>query len=172
MPRLIDLTGRKFGRLTVEHLSGRDHGQTVWTCRCVCGNTKQIVSGSLTRGHTRSCGCLLLEHLGSGRARYRHGDAVGGRVTPELTSWMGMNNRCNNPRGQDYKDYGGRGIRICERWKLYENFLADLGRKPSPRHSIDRIDVNGDYEPENCCWATPVQQRRNQRRYLARRHAA
>ena len=150
MPRLIDLTGRKFGRLTVEHLSGRDHGQTVWTCRCVCGNTKQIVSGSLTRLR----------------------DAVGGRVTPELTSWMGMNNRCNNPRGQDYKDYGGRGIRICERWKLYENFLADLGRKPSPRHSIDRIDVNGDYEPENCCWATPVQQRRNQRRYLARRHAA
>lgn len=93
---------------------------------------------------------------------FRHGEAVGEKITPELRAWYGMHERCYCPTHQKYKIYGARGIRVCKRWRIdFRNFLADMGRRPSPRHSIDRIRVNGHYSPKNCRWATPEEQQRN-----------
>jgi hypothetical protein len=102
------------------------------------------------------------------RARLQtHGDATVNQLTPEYRAWSSMRSRCSLPTNKNWESYGGRGIRVCERWGAFENFLADMGRRPSPRHSLDRIDVNGNYEPGNCRWATWSQQRLNQRRVLA-----
>ena len=98
------------------------------------------------------------------RTLLRHGETVGGHPSREYIAWHSMKGRCLNPKNGKYKDYGGRGISICKRWMTFENFLLDMGRKPSPRHSIERSDVNGNYQPGNCVWGTPVQQARNTRK--------
>ena len=100
-----------------------------------------------------------------GARSYKHGHAARGGQTPEWTSWRAMTERCTNPRHVGFKYYGARGVKVCAQWASFETFLADMGPKPTPRHAIDRINPDGDYEPSNCRWATPAEQRRNQRPY-------
>jgi len=155
MVKSIDRTGHVFGRWTA---LSRVSGQRKWLCRCECGTVKTVATSHLRQGKSRSCGCLEKE-LTSARAK-THG--MSGTV--EHRTWMSMRDRCRNPKAAHYDCYGGRGITVCERWiNSFENFYEDMGPRPSSRHSIDRIDVNGHYEPGNCRWATIAEQRRNTR---------
>ncbi len=169
MSRAIPMLGRIFGRLSVVATAPRNRfNQIQWTCNCQCGTQGIVVNGvQLRDGKSQSCGCLSTERIA--RLNLRHGKASGGTISPELTAWYNMMGRCSDPADKAYKRYGGRGIRVCSRWLNVDNFLVDMGPRPSVRHSVDRIDPNGDYEPSNCRWATPkVQQnnRTNNRRIL------
>ena len=164
------LAGKRFGRLTVECYVGRAESHPINLCRCDCGNIKRVRSEALLRGATRSCGCLQREYAQSGKARLRHGHSVGGRVTPEYKPWECLNVRCRNPRHPDYKDYGGRGIKI--EFASFEEFLAYVDPKPTVQHSIDRIDVNGNYAVGNVRWATSKEQQANRRPRSEWRRAA
>lgn len=162
MSTIKDLTGKRFGRLIVLSRSENDkHGHSRWECKCECGKIRVINSGSLLSIKTKSCGCLRDEKVISRRTT--HGHSLKGKIHPLFLNWIAMRQRCNNDKNKAYKDYGGRGIKVCERWNEFENFLEDMGEKPSNLHSIDRIDVNGNYEPSNCRWATTIEQGRNKR---------
>lgn len=144
----IDLTGRKIGMIFVQRYAGNGR----WTCLCECGTVKNV--GRTTLRGVKSCGCAR-------RGNLKHGK----RHTSEYTSWVAMRSRCNNPKNNRYHSHGGRGIVVCERWQnSFENFLADMGNKPSSRHSLDRTDNSGNYCAENCRWASPKVQSRNTRR--------
>lgn len=133
----------------------------MWACKCDCGNTKTLKSIVLRRGLSQSCGCLKLEVLVERSTKHGHSPAKGG-FSPTYHSWTAMMQRCTNQNSERYKDYGGRGIAVCERWHEFANFLADMGEKPF-RKSLDRIDNSGNYEPANCRWATFKAQGRNKR---------
>ena len=158
--RYKDRSGDVIGRLTVLHCVGvKGPKNAIWLCRCSCGETCNATTTSL-RLSTRSCGCMKRE---SDRNRFRK---HGMDRTPEHMAWMAMNRRVRNKNQKYYHLYGGRGISICERWSGecgFSNFLADMGKKPSQSHSLDRINVNGNYEPSNCRWATSAEQARNKR---------
>jgi len=141
---------KKFGKLTtIEYL-----GKSKWKCLCDCGNFTEVHSQSLRTGNTKSCGCLKIEKA------TKHG-YVG---TPIYRCYNSMKNRCYNINNPSYSDYGGRGIKVCERWKdSFNNFLVDMGERPSKDYSIDRIDNDGNYEPNNCKWSTAKEQNRNNR---------
>lgn len=157
--RLIDLTGRTFGRLTVLHRVETPPGRKkagYWQCRCSCGETTVVVSGNLRSGNSRSCGCLDRE-VTSARST-KHGLS---QKIPEYRIWSSMRDRCRNPKNPKYSYYGGRGITVCERWDDFSLFLSDMGRRPSPKHSVERVDNSKGYSPDNCIWATKMVQARN-----------
>ncbi len=159
---ILDLIGHKFGRLKVEAFAGRNkYGMSVWSCVCECGNTGVYVGTHLRQAKVQSCGCLRRELLSERQTK--HGMTI--TNMPEYRSWSHMIRRCTNPKDARYADYGGRGIKVCDRWlNDVHAFFADMGPRPSPKHSIDRIDNSGNYEPGNCRWATPPEQIRNTRR--------
>ena len=156
------LIGDRFGKLTVlEFLPER---RTL--CRCDCGADTIVWRGNLPRGSTTSCGCVRRAMYAAGGPSLRHGHArrFHGEKSSEYRSWTMMINRCVNPNATQYRYYGGRGVSVCDRWRdSFEAFLADMGVKPTPQHSIDRINPHGDYEPDNCRWATRLEQRHNRR---------
>lgn len=162
--RLI-LTGRKFGRWTVGDLDTERSGRSSYFwCTCECGTRRSVFGASMTTGVSKSCGCLRDERTADRNRRSAKHHESGATITPEYRIWKGMKDRCENDRSKDYMRYGGRGIRVCERWRhSYDEFLADMGRRPSQKHSIDRINVHLDYTPGNCRWATSVEQGNNKR---------
>lgn len=150
---MIDLTGEKIGKLTVLKESERRGGSRVWLCVCECGNTTEVRQGKLRGKETKSCGCLR------NKDKITHGKTD----SKEYYAWKNMLNRCNRPMTRGYKHYGGRGIKVCERWNDFNKFIKDMGDKPSNKHSIERKDTNGNYEPSNCLWADIKAQSRNKR---------
>jgi len=163
MSRAVDLTGSRFGSLTVlARADNNAQGSAQSLVRCECGNQKIVKNADLKRGSTVSCGCRRAHRLPL--MNMKHGAAKRGERRPEYGIWAGIIQRCTNPNLERYVDYGGRGITVCPRWtSSFEAFLLDVGARPSSIHSIDRIDPNGNYEPGNVRWATPIEQRHNRR---------
>jgi hypothetical protein len=162
-----DLTARQFGRLTVTHYSETRGGVAFWFCKCECGTELfEARAGSLRTGDTKSCGCLLRENgARNGRmsASHAHSHSENGGPSPTYNSWAGMLQRCSNPKHKGYSRYGGRGIKVCERWQKFENFLADMGERPAGK-TLDRFpNRDGDYEPGNARWATNAEQSSNRK---------
>lgn len=161
----VNLLGRVFGRLEVAERAGSNaKGQALWKCRCTCGNVKVVSAKHLVSGSSKSCGCLLAEYLVSDKGLTKHGHAKTSRSKPSraYVSWCQMHVRCTDVTGKDYARYGGRGIRVCARWKSFENFLADMGERPHAK-SLDRINNMRGYSPANCRWATAQEQAVNRR---------
>ena len=148
------MIGQRFGRLTVVELVGSTKsGKRKWLCRCDCGERTVSYTYNLRGGHTRSCGCL-------------HGEKHGKSGTPEYRAWSAMIERCANPNHQYFEYYGGRGIRVCAEWRAsFSAFFSDMGPKPTPQHTVDRVDGDKDYEPGNCRWADKYQQAQNRRQH-------
>ncbi|MEK6884571.1 MAG: hypothetical protein AABY22_33370 [Nanoarchaeota archaeon] len=156
-PKAKYLIGEKFFRLTVVDFSKMDEkGKSIWLCECQCGNFKEIRSSSLCFGSTNSCGCLAIEN---------HPKKHGLHKSSEYCCWTDMQGRCYNKNCKAYKNYGGRGIKVCEEWLNFENFYKDMGKRPKG-FTLDRIDNHGNYCKENCKWSTRSEQNRNHRRNI------
>ena len=154
--RFIDLTGLKFAKLTVLKRSEKRRSTgTLWDCLCDCGNHTVVDSLKLRTGHTKTCGCG--KYFGLGRST--HGMS---NKTRTYRTWKEMRNRCRNPNATQYKWYGGRGIKICDRWSNFELFLEDMGERPEGR-TLDRIDSDGNYCKANCKWSTAKEQAKTNR---------
>lgn len=160
MSELQDLTGQTFGRLKIISRAGNKGKYTAWNCLCDCENTKVVIGRSLKRGYTKSCGCLHKE------LTTKRSTTHGMSNSMEYRSWKMMIQRCTNPNNSNFKNYGERGITVCNQWMKFENFLGDMGLRRSLRYSIHRVNNDGNYEPLNCRWAPPSEQAINKRKSL------
>lgn len=154
-PHRLDLTGQQFGRWTVirKNETKTPSGEILWDCLCSCGTSRTVKARGLTSGRSQSCGCYHKERV----------SLHGMTGTGTFKSWESMLQRCLNTKAPDYPGYGGRGIKVCNRWMAsFDAFLSDMGRRPDGA-TLDREDVNGDYKPSNCRWATASRQQRNRR---------
>lgn len=162
MPKLIDLTTRRFGRLIViQRVFDNRYEKPVWLCKCDCGKEKIIYGNSLRMGATQSCGCLQIEIVT--HSNTKHGHSKNKKRSKIYSTWSDMIQRCTNPKDTGFHNYGGRGITVCKRWMKFENFLKDMGEPPTNKHQLDRIDNDKNYCKTNCCWSTRKQQQRNKR---------
>ena|ERR1039458_4159845 len=167
MGTFIDLKGQHFGRLTVLQRAPdhRNYPGAQWLCECSCGNQKVIYGQPLRKGTTKSCGCWQKDNP----SNLRHGYGRAGPRDSEYNAWVNMRARCNNPNTPQYADYGGRGITVDPAWDNFGQFLVDMGPKPTALHSLERVDNDEGYGPDNCCWASKEVQMSNRRDLGARR---
>lgn len=166
MPKFIDMAGKKLHRLTFIAPSRKsNHGHIQWKCVCDCGKTVICEGANVRSGNTKSCGCLEREVMS--HIKTTHGHTKGRTTTPTFRTWCAMWTRCTNPHQKDHRNYVDRGISVCARWEKFECFLADMGERP-PGMTLDRINPDGNYELENCRWATVLDQARNRRKPIPR----
>lgn len=160
----LNLIGRVFGKLSVIGQLIID-GRTRCQCSCECGKISYPIARTLLSGMSKSCGCGRGEF---NRSRTRHGASTRSSPTPEYQIWQAMTQRCTNPKNKDYQNYGGRGIAVCTRWRIFDNFLADMGLRPFSKLMLERLDNDRGYFKANCKWATRSEQMLNRRRWTTK----